>query len=61
MLYFEDYVIVNKGLKRDKNQDNIYVNGLYLRENNNGLNNYEKKNNCACFSGNTDVCGLRRR
>ena len=45
MLYFEDYVIVNKGLKRDKNQDNIYVNGLYLRENNNGLNSYEKKNN----------------
>lgn len=45
MLYFEDYVVVNKGIKKDKIQDNIYVNGLYLRENNNGLNNYEKKNN----------------
>ena len=45
MLYFEDYVIVNKGIKPDNNQDNIYVNGIFLSEKNNGLNNYIKKTN----------------
>lgn len=45
MLYFEDYVIVNKGIKPDNNQDNIYVNGIFLSEKNNGLNNYTKKIN----------------
>ena len=45
MLYYEDYVIVNKGIKPNNNQDNIYVNGIFLSEKNNGLNNYKKKNN----------------
>ncbi len=45
MLYYEDYVIVNKGIKPDNNQDNIYANGIFLSEKNNGLNNYKKKVN----------------
>ena len=38
-------IIVNKGIKPDNNQDNIYVNGIFLSEKNNGLNNYTKKIN----------------
>lgn len=45
MLYVEDYVIVNKGIKPNNNQDNIFVNGIFLSENNNGLNNYTRKIN----------------
>ena len=45
MLYIEDYVIVNKGIKPSNNQDNIFVNGTYLSENNNGLDTYNQKNN----------------
>lgn len=45
MLYIEDYVVVNKGIKLNNNQDNIYVNGILLSEKNNGLTNYNKKIN----------------
>lgn len=46
MFDIEDYVVVNKGIEKDINQDNIFVNGYYLSEKNNGLDNYTvKKNN----------------
>lgn len=43
MLYIEDYVVVNKGIEANNNQDNIYINGLSLSEKNEGLNNYQPK------------------
>ena len=43
MIYIKDYVVVNIGLTSNKNQDNIYCNGIYLNENNNGINNYKIK------------------
>lgn len=45
MLYTEDYVVVNIGLVSDVNQDNVYVNGIYLNEHNKGINNYKVKIN----------------
>ena len=43
MYYVDDYAIVHKGLVLEKNEDNIYVNGLYLDKDNNGLSNYKTK------------------
>ena len=43
MIYIKDYVVVNIGLTSNINQDNIYCNGIYLNENNNGINNYKIK------------------
>lgn len=43
MYLIDEYCSVNKGLKLDINQDNIYVNGYYLPQNNNGIKNYEQK------------------
>ncbi len=43
MFEIEEYGIVHKGMKKDINEDNIYLNGFYLEENNDGLNNYTKK------------------
>lgn len=45
MIYIEDYVVVNIGLVSLINQDNIYCNGIYLNENNKGVNNYKIKTN----------------
>ncbi len=45
MFDIEDYVIVNKGIEKDINQDNIYINGFHLSEKNNGVNNYNLKIN----------------
>jgi len=45
MIYIKDYVVVNIGLISNVNQDNIYCNGLYLSENNKGINNYKIKTN----------------
>lgn len=42
-MYIDEYCSVNKGLKLDVNQDNIYVNGYYLPQNNNGIKNYIQK------------------
>lgn len=41
MYYIEDYCVVSKGITPLKNQDNIFINGLSLVSNNNGLNNYK--------------------
>ncbi len=43
MFIVNDYAVVHKGLKRDSNQDNIYLNGFYLPEIHDGLDNYTKK------------------
>lgn len=42
-MYIDEYCSVNKGLKLNVNQDNIYVNGYYLQQNNNGIKNYIQK------------------
>ena len=47
MIYIDDYVVVNKGLNLDKNQDNIYINGTILPEVNDGLSNYKIKSNTS--------------
>lgn len=47
MFDIEDFVIVNRGLKREVNQDNIYVNGFSLPLHNDGFDNYQKKINSS--------------
>lgn len=42
-MYIEEYCSVNKGLKRNKNEDNVYVNGFYLHDSNTNISNYEVK------------------
>ena len=43
MILIDEYTIVNKGLKLDNNQDNIYLNGIILPEINEGYNEIKKK------------------
>ncbi len=45
MLYIEDYAVVNSGIKKSDNEDNICINSYTLSEHNEGLSNYEKKIN----------------
>lgn len=43
MYFIDEYCSVNKGLKLDVNEDNIYMNGYYLPQNNNGIKNYTQQ------------------
>lgn len=58
MILIDEYVVVDKGLNRELNEDNVYINGIILPEKNNGYrrnkiktNNARKEIKYAIFDG----------
>lgn len=43
MLRIKEYAVVHKGIIRDNNEDNLYIDGFILPQNNDGLKNYSKE------------------
>ncbi len=64
MYYIEDYCVVSKGIVPLENQDNIFVNGLSLVSNNNGLHNYKLHHTLTtqglCYAVFDGIGGLER-
>lgn len=64
MYYIEDYCVVSKGIVPLSNQDNIFINGMSLSSNNNGLNNYKIKRNLTnrklCYAVFDGIGGLEK-
>lgn len=64
MYYIEDYCVASKGITPLKNEDNIFVNGMSIVSNNNGLSNYKIHRNLAnkklCYAVFDGIGGLEK-